>query len=432
MNISIFGLGYVGCVSLGCLAQDNNEIIGVDIDPKKVQLINQGKATVSEKGLDNIISEQRKKGNISATLDYKTAVLESDVSFICVGTPSDEDGFLNLDYIFNTVSNIAEALVHKDNFHILVIRSTVPPGTCDAILDLLNKKIGTLSLNFGVVSNPEFLREGTAVEDYRNPNLTVLGSRSDKAIELMKEIYKPFESTICTVDVKIAEMIKFVNNSFHALKVSFANEIGNICKSEGIDSHELMNLFIKDKKLNLSSYYLKPGFSYGGSCLPKDLKALNMISKKANLQNPILESIEDSNHNQKLRALELIRGTSKKRIGILGLSFKKDTDDLRNSPILDVINSLISESFEVKIHDSDVDFNNIFGTNASYLASKSISSECIVDDFSRIIRESEVLVITKATQEYEQLVDLLDEKIVIDLVRLFENINDENYIGICW
>jgi GDP-mannose 6-dehydrogenase len=300
MNISIFGLGYVGCVGMGCLAKNGHKIIGVDVLNAKIDLINQGKPTIVEKDIDRIIAEQFNKGNISATSDYKKAVLETDLSLICVGTPSTPEGHLNLDYIFQTACQIGEALADKDGFHVIAIRSTVLPGTNEKVGELITQHSGKIrNTDFGVVSNPEFLREGTAVEDFFNPPLTLLGSDNDFSLEKMEQLYAGVTGPIEKVEINVAEIIKYVNNSFHALKIVFANEVGNICKKLNIDSHEVMRIFCMDKQLNISPYYFKPGFAYGGSCLPKDLKALNTIAHDLYIDTPVLNSIEKSNEAQK-------------------------------------------------------------------------------------------------------------------------------------
>ncbi|MBN1363349.1 MAG: UDP-glucose/GDP-mannose dehydrogenase family protein, partial [Syntrophaceae bacterium] len=299
MNISIFGLGYVGCVSLGCLAKNGHQVIGVDLAQTKIDFISEGKPTIVEAEIDNIISEQHSLGKISATNDAIHAVKNTDVSFICVGTPSTPNGHLDLGAIYRVAGEIGKGIKEKNAFHVVVIRSTVLPNTneklSNIIEDVSNKKCNT---DFAVVSNPEFLREGTAVKDYYNPSFTLVGSNSDTATEIMKEIYRGINAPFITTDIKIAEMIKYVNNAFHALKITFANEVGNICKKLNIDSHKLMDVFCMDTKLNLSPYYLKPGFAYGGSCLPKDLKALKTIAHDNYLECPILDSISRSNEQQ--------------------------------------------------------------------------------------------------------------------------------------
>lgn len=324
MNISIFGLGYVGCVSTGCLAQNGHRVIGVDVIDFKVDLVNNGRPTIIEKDIDKILYEQWKNGRISATKDYVQAVMYTEVSMICVKTPSTNNGHLDLSYVYNTSKQIGEGLRKKDGYHVIVIRSTVLPGTNQKVGEIVEKISGKRrNTNFAIVSNPEFLREGSAVEDYNNPAITLLASDNLEAIQIMKDVYKDINAPIEETEIEVAEIIKFVNNSFHALKISFANEVGNICKKMNIDSHKVMSLFCKDTSLNISPYYFKSGFAYGGSCLPKDLKSLVTLSHDLYLNSAILEAIVMSNENQKKIALDMIVSKGKKKIGILGLSFKK-------------------------------------------------------------------------------------------------------------
>ena len=308
MNISFFGLGYVGCVGMGCLAQNGHKVIGIDISSEKIKKINEGMPTIVEAGIDEIIREQHLQGRIRATHDYMEAVRESDISFVCVGTPSTNNGHLNLNYIYQTAEEIGEALKEKNGFHIIVIRSTVFPGTNKAVGKIIEDMSGkTRNVHFAVVSNPEFLREGTAVNDYMNPPLTVIGTDCEKARDIMTELYAPMGAPIETVSIEVAEMIKYVNNSYHALKVTFANEIGRVCKAYGIDSHEVMRIFCMDKQLNISPYYFKPGFAYGGSCLPKDLKALKTMAHDLYVETPVLNAIESSNQHHMENAIEWIK-----------------------------------------------------------------------------------------------------------------------------
>jgi len=317
MKISIFGLGYVGCISLGCLAQNGHIVIGCDINPDKVHLINKGIPTVIEKEIDRIIRENHNKNRISATSEHRKAVLDSDISIICVGTPSSEDGALNLKYIYRIASQIGEALKEKSGFHTILIRSTVEPGTNKKVTAIISKNSGKKNItDFAVVSNPEFLREGSAVYDYYHPSYTLIASESKMGIEIAKKIYKTIDAPIIETDVREAEILKYINNSFHALKITFANEVGNICKKLDIDSHKVMDVFCKDTKLNISPYYLKPGFAYGGSCLPKDLKGLRKLGKDEDLSTHLLDAIDESNKYQIDIAAKMIRETGKETVSI--------------------------------------------------------------------------------------------------------------------
>lgn len=430
MKISIFGLGYVGCVSLGCLAENGFKTIGIDVSEHKVDLINNGKSTIIEKDIDVIISKNITEGKIYATLDYKQAVLDSDAAIICVGTPSTESGQLDLSFIYKVAEQIGESLKEKSEFYTVLIRSTVSPGTNEKVSNIIKSISG--SNRFGVVSNPEFLREGTAVYDYYNPPYTIVASDSDKALEVAKEIYSKINAPIISISVKSAEILKYINNSFHALKVTFANEIGNICKRLGIDSHQVMEIFMKDDKLNISPYYLKPGFAYGGSCLPKDLKGLNTFAHDLYLNTPVLNSIDRSNKIHIENTIKIISDIKKKKLGFLGMSFKPGTDDLRYSPILDVIEYFIGKGYQIKIYDKNVDLSRIVGKNKSYIEEKLPHiNNLILNDLNNLVKESEVIIIANKEKEFESL-KVPEDKFIIDLVRIKNLEKNKNYFGICW
>jgi len=437
LNISIFGLGYVGCVGLGCLSKNGHKIIGVDLNEAKVSAINSGKSPIVEKDIDNIISEQYKMGNIEATHDSRYAVLNSDVSFICVGTPSTPNGHLNLNAIFKVADEIGKSIKEKDRFHIIVIRSTVLPGTNETVTKIVEDASGKeKDKDFAVVSNPEFLREGTAVHDYFHPSYTLIGSSSPNAVAIMKEIYSGLESPVVVTEIKIAELMKYVNNSFHAVKIIFANEVGSICKKLGINSHKLMEIFCMDTKLNISPYYFKPGFAYGGSCLPKDLKALCTIAHDNYLESPLLDSIDRSNESQKKIVYDQIIEFKKDKVGFLGLSFKAGTDDLRNSPILDIIERLLGKGFNLKIYDRNVRFSQLMGANREYILKKiPYISKFLIDNPDDLIRSSEVIVVVNSSSEFRDMLNRVpNNTIIYDLVNLdFKNKqNAENYIGVAW
>tara|TARA_S200000501_G_scaffold376975_2_gene433715 strand:+ start:2561 stop:3745 length:1185 start_codon:yes stop_codon:yes gene_type:complete len=393
-----------------------------------------GKPTIVEKDIDKIIKQQHSNGQIRATINLKEAILSTDISFICVGTPSTNDGHLNLEYVFKVVEEIGKSLKEKNNFHIIVIRSTVFPGTNKNVGKIIEKFSGKIrNIDFAVVSNPEFLREGSAVQDYFNPPVTFIGSDSEKALNIMAEIYGDLNGPIKKVDIKEAEIIKYVNNSFHALKITFANEIGNICKKLGIDSHKVMELFIMDKKLNISPYYFKPGYAYGGSCLPKDLKGLNTIAHDNYLNTPVLSAIEYSNSYQKKVAYDMITKTGKRKIGIIGLSFKQGTDDLRHSPAVELVEKLLGKGLKISIYDKNVNYTNLSGTNKDYIDThiphlvKLISS-----DFNKVIESSEVIVITQKDANITPDIFKKYNKDIIDLVNIKPSTELNNYYGICW
>jgi GDP-mannose 6-dehydrogenase len=433
MNISIFGLGYVGCVSLGCLSNNGHNLIGVDVSDIKIDLINVGQPTIVEKDIDVLISENHKNGRIRATSDYKDAVSNSDVSIVCVGTPSTNEGHLDLQYIFRTAEQIGEVLKLKDSFHTVAIRSTVLPGTNEKYGRILEEISGKKrNVDFSVVSNPEFLREGTAVEDYYNPPVTVLGSDSKMGLEIMESLYKELNGPVEKTEIKVAEIIKYVNNSYHALKITFANEVGNICKSLSIDSHEVMRIFGMDKQLNISTYYFKPGFAYGGSCLPKDLGALRTLSHDLYIDTPVIDSIEKSNGLQKELAQKLIESKGKNKILVLGISFKPGTDDLRYSPIIDVIQNLNGKGYDLQLFDNHVQLSRILGKNKSYIMEKLPHiAKLLTDDIEVAIEWADIIILTNKEKSFSGL-DFLEEKIIIDLTRFEEYRNHPNYNGLNW
>jgi GDP-mannose 6-dehydrogenase len=436
MNISIFGLGYVGCVSLGCLAKNGHTVIGVDVNGDKVNQINNGTATIVEKDIDNIIAEQHKAGRISATQDGAFAVLNSDISIVAVGTPSTAKGHLNLSYVFRVAEDIGKVLRHKSSFHIIAIRSTVMPGTCERFARTVEEKSGKVcNRDFAVVDNPEFLREGTAVEDYYNPPLTLIGSDSAQASTVMSALYKEIPAEIVVTDTKVAEIMKYVNNAYHALKISFANEVGNICSSMGIDSHKVMEIFCKDKQLNISPYYFKPGFAYGGSCLPKDLKGLQTLAHDLYVSVPVIDGIDKTNELQKQRAISLLSSYFGKKIAVLGLSFKAGTDDLRNSPSAEIIEILIGRGFDIWIYDENVQLAKLTGKNKEYIDSRIPHlSKLLVTDADRLIDESEVIIVSNKEPSYLAKLRAASGKTIIDMVRIDDEIilKNNRYIGINW
>ena len=435
MNISIFGLGYVGCVSLGCLAKNGHHVTGVDVSKTKVNQINAGKATIIEKDIDHIICTQRKAGKIEATTNAKEAVLKTEISIICVGTPSSDKGHLNLEYIFKVAEDIALTLKEKADFHIVVIRSTIFPGTCDKVasqIEAISRKVR--NKDFAIVDNPEFLREGTAVNDYFNPPLTLIGSDNIAAANKVADLYRNTTAEIVITDLKIAEIMKYVNNTYHALKISFANEVGNICSELGIDSYKVMEIFCKDQQLNISPYYFKPGFAYGGSCLPKDLKGLQTLAHDIYVEVPVINGIDKTNEIQIQRAIKLIYQYSNKKLGFLGLSFKAGTDDLRNSPAVTIIEALIGKGCDICIYDRNIKVSLLTGTNKQYINSKIPHlSSLMADTAEKLIADSDVIIVNTNEKEFFPLLKDCKEKIIIDMVRLDESLlNKPNYLGINW
>ena len=435
MNISIFGLGYVGCVGAACLAKLGHNVIGVDVNENKVNLMNAGKPTIIEAGIAELCAEAHEAGRMTATTSVEEAVLGSTVSFIVVGTPSSKEGHLNLNYIYTVARQIGEALRLKNEFHIVAIRSTVLPGTNEKVGEIIEESSGRKrGIDFTVVSNPEFLREGTSVEDYFNPPLTLVGTDMPEAEEIFREIYKDIPAEFIATDIRVAEMMKYVNNTYHALKIVFGNEVGNICKSVGVDSHKVMEIFCKDKQLNISPYYFKPGFAYGGSCLPKDMKALKTLAHDNYVDVPVIESIFQSNENQKKRAIQLIMNQGQRKVGILGLSFKAGTDDLRCSPIVDVVEALLGKGFEIRIYDRNVKISELTGTNKDFIMAKIPHLQHFVTaDLDAVCSESDVLVVTNKEKDFEDVLKKYPGKIVIDLVRQWKEVDYEGkYEGISW
>lgn len=435
MNVSIFGLGYVGCVGAACLAKLGHKVIGVDVNENKVRLMNEGKPTIIEEGIAELCQEAHDKGLMSATTVAAEAVTQTEISFIVVGTPSSKEGHLNLNYIYTVAGRIGRALKDKEGFHIVAIRSTVLPGTNKKVGEILEQESGKKrNVDFTVVSNPEFLREGTSVEDYFNPPLTLIGTDNKVAEEKFRELYKDIHAEFISTDIEVAEMMKYVNNTYHALKIVFGNEVGNICKGLNIDSHKVMEIFCKDKQLNISPYYFKPGFAYGGSCLPKDMKALKTLAHDLYVDVPVIESIFQSNENQKRNAVEAIVNKGKRKVGILGLSFKAGTDDLRCSPIVDVVEQLLGKGFEIRIYDKNVKVSELTGTNKDFIMAKIPHLQHFVtDDLDTVCRNSDVLVVTNKEKEFAGVLEKYPHKIIIDLVRQWKEVDYNGiYEGLSW
>jgi GDP-mannose 6-dehydrogenase len=434
MNISIFGLGYVGSVNVGCLAKFKNKVIGVDINKKKVDLINNAQSVIKEPGLDELILSGVRRKVISATRDYKYAIKNSDVTFVCIGTPGKRDGSLNLNSLFNSLKQIAEGLKYKNIFHTVVIRSTVHPGSFKKIVTIMEKYSGKkIKKDFCVIINPEFLREGSAVYDFFNPPMNIIGSECEVGIKVLKKLYSFNKTSTFVVSENIAELIKLVSNAFHSIKISFANEIGNLCKRLNIDSYEIMNLFSQDSKLNISPVYFKPGFAFGGSCLPKDLKALNKIAKNNLLKLPLISSVNNSNKLQKILTYNLITKCKEKNIGIWGLSFKIGTDDLRESPILDIIKLLLKNNYKVKIYDQNVDLKRLIGMNRTYIYKILPDIEKLIEkDFDKLLKFSNILVVNSFDIKYVKEIKKYNHYKIFDLINLPQLSKNPNYFGLCW
>ena len=436
MKISIFGLGYVGAVSCACFAKLGHEVLGVDINQHKIDLINSGASPNVEKELAEYIAEGVEKGKIRALGDVYEAVHHTDISIVCVGTPSQLNGNIDLSYIYKVCLQIGEALKDKTTYHSVLIRSTVVPGTVQECADIIASTSGKKqNIDFGVGSNPEFLREGTAIYDFWNPPYTIVGTTSPKTEAQVKELYKNIEGELYALKPEESEMIKYANNNFHALKITFANEIGNICKELGVDGHQVMGIVAKDKKLNLSSYYLKPGFAFGGSCLPKDVRGLNYRAKILDVKTPLLNSLLESNEYQVQRGLQMVFETGKKKVGVLGFAFKAGTDDMRESPMITLIETLIGKGYDLSLYDSNVLLSKLMGKNKDYIIGHIPHiSRLLKEDIEEVIASSEVIVIGNKSKEFKEVIkNIPPEKIIIDLVRIdSEKTSTDNYNGICW
>jgi GDP-mannose 6-dehydrogenase len=422
---------------MGCLAKAGHRVIGVDPQQQKVAFINDGRATIIEEGIDSLIAEQRRLGNISATTNVSEAVSQTDVSFICVGTPSLPTGHLDLEAVFKVADEIGKALAEKKGPHVIALRSTVFPGTGEIIAGRIAKASGKANgSDFAVVSNPEFLREGTSIEDFSHPPFTLVGSSFEWSTEAMRKVYAGIDAAFVTTEPRVAELMKYACNSFHALKITFANEMGSICKKLKIDSRELMRVFCMDTKLNASKAYLKPGFAYGGSCLPKDLRALRTIAHDHYLSCPLLESVAVSNEQLKVRVCDEIAGMKKQHIGFIGLSFKAGTDDLRESPIVDVIERLLGKGFSIKIYDPHVHLSKLTGANKEYIMQKiPFISRFITAELSDVITDADlIVVVNKEPGLADKLKNVASNKVIYDLADLGRESANGNaqYIGIAW
>ena len=436
MKLSIFGLGYVGCVSAACFAKEGHDVTGVDVNPTKVEIVNRGESPIVEAGMSDLIKEMVSERRLTATVDTQHAIASSALSLICVGTPSNTNGSLDLSYVERVCQEIGRALKNKNARHIVVIRSTMLPGTIEGIVvpaleSTSGKRAGA---DFGVCINPEFLREGTSLKDFYAPPFTLIGADDDETAAAVRQLYANIDAPVFVTPVKTAEMVKYVCNCFHALKISFANEVGNICKGLGIDSHQVMDVVCQDKKLNLSPYYLKPGFAFGGSCLPKDLRAINYKAKQLDVEVPVLASLLPSNRLQVERAVDMVLASGKKRIGVLGFSFKAGTDDLRESPMVALIETLIGKGMQLAIYDRDVSLARLFGANKEFIETGIPHiSQLMRSSIAEVVDSSDVLIIGNKAEEFRQIESATrNDQLVIDLVRLFDKTSDDTYQGICW
>jgi GDP-mannose 6-dehydrogenase len=438
MRVAVFGLGYVGSVSAASFAADGHDVIGVDVNPDKVAAVNSGHSPIVEPGLDVLLRRAVDSRRLRATTSTAEAIAETDLSLVCVGTPSRKNGSLDLSYLIRVCEQIGDALEQKSTYHVVVVRSTVLPGTTHGhVIPTLEAHSGkTYGEGFGVSVNPEFLREGTALKDFRNPPLTLVGHNHACDAVPTKALYDHVEAPLCSTSIRVAEMLKYTSNAWHAVKVVFANEIGNLCKRVGIDSHEVMDIFCRDEKLNVSAYYLKPGFAFGGSCLPKDVRALQYRAREVDLEMPLINSLLGSNQLQIQQALDRIIETGRKRIGILGFSFKAGTDDLRESPMVILGEALLGKGYELCIYDRNVSMARLMGANKEYIEQQIPHlSRHLCDSVDDVIARSDVIVIGNGAPEFSTAVTRCrPDQMIIDLVRIpidFAALKAQ-YDGICW
>ena len=437
-RIAIFGLGYVGSVSAACLADGGWNVVGVDVNPVKVDTINAGRSPIIEEGLDELMARGVAGRRLRASSDVEEAVATSDTSMICVGTPSRPNGSLDLSAVERVAESIGRALASSNGYHVVVVRSTMLPGSTEEIVIPLlethsNRRVG---VDFGVCYNPEFLREGSSIRDFHHPPYTVIGGNDTAANEMLASLYGTVDAPVVTTSVRVAEMLKYASNAYHALKIVFANEIGALCKEQGIDSHELMDVFCQDRKLNISSTYLKPGFAFGGSCLPKDLRAVLHHARRLDLNLPLLEAVLTSNERQIQTAYQMIQRSGKKRVGVLGLSFKAGTDDLRESPMVSLVERLIGRGYDVAVYDRSVSLAKLHGANRAYIEQEIPHIVSIMTtSLDGLLAHADVVVIGSSDPQFADVVSRgRDGQEYIDLVRVGDQTPTDGvvYEGIGW
>ena len=433
MKVSVFGLGYVGTVSIACLARDGHEVVGVDINPDKAAAIARGESPIVEPGLDELLRAGVSSGRISATTDANQAVLDTDISLVSVGTPAGPGGTPDLTGVQKVTEEIARAIALKGKEHTFVLRSTVPAGTLDRCAETLASLAPGIEVH--VANNPEFLREGSSIADYDHPAFTVVGSRDKRAQEQVEELYRAIDAPVLAVEPAVAELTKVVANAWHATKITFANEIGRLAKAAGVDGRDVMDVFMRDTKLNISTTYLRPGFAYGGSCLPKDVAALIAQARAANVSVPLLASLPLSNRDVVDSATDLVLQAPGRKVAVLGLAFKANTDDLRESAAVSLVKRLLGEGCEVRIYDRDVLAARLVGANLRYI-------ESYLPHFERLLAPSagealdgcDTAVVTYATPEFREALDAASPSVrVVDLCGLYrEPPVGRECVGIAW
>jgi GDP-mannose 6-dehydrogenase len=420
MKISIFGMGYVGCVSGACLAKMGHTVLGLDVNPNKLEMIKKGQSPIIEPGLDALLAEMVKSKKLTVASDPVEAIRNTDISMICVGTPSRMNGDLDSGYIDRVIEQIGAVLAKIFHYHVVTIRSTLLPGIIhERVLPFLESVSGkTAGADFGFCVNPEFLRESTAIQDFQTPPFTVIGEINKESGDILERVYRDLPAPVYRVEPEAAAMVKYASNTFHALKVAFGNEIGAICKALEIDSQRVMEIFCQDKQLNISPAYLRPGFAFGGSCLPKDVRALQYTAIRRDVQAPVVSSLLPSNDAHIQRAVDAVMAHGKREIALLGLSFKPGTDDLRESPMVRFAETLIGKGFRLKIFDEEVSLSDLFGRNRDYVENVLPHiHELLRTDLENIVHGAEVIIIGKKIQNLEKIRALLrDDQVVLDLV----------------
>lgn len=438
MKISIFGLGYVGAVSMACLARDGHQVIGVDIDEAKLALLRDGHSPIVEDGIFDLMESVMKSGRVTVSPDANAAIKDSDLSFFCVGTPSKMNGDQDLSAMTQLAEQVGRALASKDTHHTIVVRSTVQPGTIESVITpiLVDKSGKTPGDGFSICFQPEFLREGTSIHDYDNPPMTVVGSSDEQAGKKVRELFGHLPCEFIETDIRTAESLKYACNSFHAVKISFANEIGRICQSLGADSQGVMNVLCEDKQLNISRAYLRPGYAFGGSCLPKDLRALLYMAKNNDVDVPMLSSLLPSNRIHMEHALDFLLRNGNRSVGVIGLSFKSGTDDLRESPLVSLVEQLLGKGMQVRIYDPEVQLSRLIGANKRYI-DEAIPhiGDLMCDSLAAAVGDAGAVVLgLNDEQLQEELIERnRPEQYVLDLVGMKtpDRIRGE-YQGICW
>jgi GDP-mannose 6-dehydrogenase len=438
MKISIFGLGYVGAVSMACLARDGHEVVGVDLDPLKLDLLRKGRSPIVEEGIQELTAAVVASGRVRVTDDVADAVRATRLSFICVGTPSSPNGSQDLSAVRRVSEQIGAALRDKSEYHTVVMRSTIQPGSMEEVVRAgLESASGKRAhVDFGLGFQPEFLREGTSIKDYDNPPFTVIGTADPRAAEVVREVFVHLPCEFIVTSVGVAEMLKYACNAFHAVKITFANEIGRLSRSVGVDSREVMDLVCRDKRLNISPAYLKPGFAFGGSCLPKDLRALTYVARVNDVTTPMLGNVVGSNRAHIDHALDLVTIAGKRRIGMIGLSFKAGTDDLRESPLVTVAERLIGKGYDLRIYDPEVNLSRLLGANKRYIEhSIPHIGSLLSEDCAEVVRHAEVLILGLGGQQLLSAIaaNTSSEQVVVDLVGVPRDaLGPASCVGACW